>query len=337
MALSRRHVEISKPEPPIDQKEDIIAKLLAQVENSDTTDRIVRLHKIATRPLSLLTSEQCADLDAIRKLSRSAYGTDVYSTLHTKIISQFGEGIVYQPNTVGSWFMGCMVSNNLTQISPDVNPGCALTCADSLPPPGKTWGFCSQNVVWCVWASQSVARNSRRASGRIHIDHSGDDNFDFIYITYIPSSSRAILYVDYKTYDEFPGFTRHEKARLIHRMKITDVKLLSYDFEDNSVEYKDLLGKPIKVLGIKPRADPRDNETVAQRTARRARVAKKMGVPVNTDSDSPMTWQQAVTLAVALAVLVILGICAGFVISHLRSRAVVRKLNGGRLATRRVR
>lgn len=332
MALSRRHIvpaeEPPKPEPQGPTKADIIAKLLSQVESTDTDERLARLHKIATRPLSLLSPEQCADLKTIKELSRSTYGTDAYPVLHTKVMNLFapeGRVLVYNPHTIGSFFVGCVIRNNLTEASPDLNPGCALTCGDGMPPVGKGWGFCSQNVLWCMWSSRGPARLMRRHNAtNLRMDHGNnplDDTFDFFYVTYVPSSSRAVIFLDYQTYDEFPGFTRHEKARLIHRLGITDAKLLSYDYEPNSVNYKDLIGKSIKVLSIKPRADPRDFETVAQRTARRAKIAKKSGTTNSVDTSGPMTWQEATTLAIALALLVLLVISAAFLISHIQKAA----------------
>lgn len=330
MALARRHIlrdeDLQKPEP---KKEDVLGKLLLEVDSPNTIARLERLNKIATRPLSLLNPEQCADLEAIRKLARSTYGTPIYATLHEKVTSLFapeGRVTIYQPHTIGSFFTSCITPNNLTEIAPDLNPGCALTCPGALPSPDKTWNFCSQNVLWCRWAVSSDARNSRHAAQRLQVDHSNnplDQTFDFIFITYIPSSPRAVIFMDYQTYDEFPGFTRHEKARLIHRLGITDVKLLSYDFAPDSMNYKDLLGKTIKVIAIKPRADPRDNESPAQRLARRSKMMKT-AAPAST-RDSAMTWQEAAALAVALTLLVLLGISAGFLISHIRKSIVTSR------------
>jgi hypothetical protein len=104
-------------------------------------------------------------------------------------------------------------------------------------------------------------------------------------------------------------------------MKITDIKLLSYDRDTNSTMYKDLLGETTKVLALKPRADPRDNETVAQRTARRAAISKTVSPPSTSTSDSPMAWQEATSLAVALVLFVLITFCAG-VVMHKISLAI---------------
>lgn len=320
--------DLPKQEPPEPSKEEllenVVKNLMVQIDDPQTKSRIERLKMIATRPLSLLSAEQCSDLDAIRKLTKNAYGTSVYDALHTLVTSSFNTSTIYSPHTVGSFFTGCITPTNLGEIA-DVNPGCALLCSDlSMPPPGQKWGFCSQNVVWCMLSSTAEARNTRRVTGPhipIRSDHSGTtlpEKFDFIYMTYIPSSTKAILFVNYKTYDEFPGFTLHEKARLIHRMRITDIKLLSYELEAPNV-YKDLIGSVSKVHKLKGRADPLDSETPAQRAARRASLNKNKASVIATDDESPITWDTAAVLSFALMMLVLLGIAAFVTITKLRS------------------
>ncbi len=317
-------------------KDEMIATWTTEINSEQTLGRLTRLHLIATRPLSLLSTEQCTDLDSIRKLSRATYNTPAYSLLHARVMSLFTSDIVYQPHTVGAFFVGCITPTNLSDITSDVNQGCSLLCSDaSLPPPDGPWGFCSQNVLWCVLSSSAVAKNARRALHNpagsrsirpfVEIDAgSSPEAFDFIYITHIPSSSKAILFVDYPSYDAFPGFTRHEKARLMYRMDITDIKLLSYERDPlittSRMAYKDLIGRVVKIHSIKARPDPRDNETIAQRTARRA-IAAKTSTPTSMydDSSSALSWYQAIGLAFSLLLVVILGICCGFLISILRT------------------
>lgn len=231
MALSRRR--ILTPE----KKEDPVDKLMIEVNSDDLEVKLVRLYAIATRPLSLLSTEECADLESVRKLSRLTYDTPAYTVLHSRVMKLFAPDNtprLFAPHTVGSFFVGCITPTNLAEIAPDVNAGCSLLCSDGLPPADKTknWGFCGQNVLWCMNSSQAEARNARNAAA-VRIDHSAKDVFDFFYLTHIPSSSKAIIFMDYGSYADFPGFTKHEKARLIYRMNITDVKLLSYDYGPN--------------------------------------------------------------------------------------------------------
>lgn len=337
MALLRRRIlipsDIEEEKKPEESSSTTLAKLIEQAGSADTINKIEKLHKIATRPLSLLTSEQCEDLDYIRKLSLSCYDTEAYSILHSEVTKLFNSSVRYSPHTVGSFFVGCMVPSNLSDVAPDVNPGCSLMCsASGLPPSKKKWGFCSQNVLWCILSSSATAKNARSASDQniVEVDSGGGGagSFDFIYMTHIPSSSKAVIFVDYKTYEDFPGFTRYEKARLIYRMKITDIKLLSYDHDEEKMVYRDLIGKAIKVQKIKSRADPRDNETVEERTKRRAQVAKQTAEalsimhPTGCNSEViPIDWKTATILAVALLLLIILGLCASFAVSSLTRKS----------------
>lgn len=388
MALSRRRMTrtastdaqiksdlLGEEEPrKMESETDILGKIIEEVNSTETADRLSRLFAIASRPLVLLTNEQCADLAAIRKLSRLAYGTLAYSEFHSRVmrifsppvstaslpVSSDGSGTSvlppsYSPHTVGSFFVGCVTPNNLNTAVPGISQGCTLLCADSLPPPmtdpvqraisgtslqnatNPTWGFCSQNVIWCLLSSSTVAKNLRDASKSHQTDSlskvvdigAGPESFDFVYLTYLPSISKAILFVDYSSHDSFPGFTRHEKARLIHRMHINEVKLLSYS--GDATNYTDLIGRTILVQNIKSRSDPRDSETSTQRANRRLKSSMdsadknsvSMGILAAHNSDSAMTWQTGVILGFALVLLfaiVFLAVFAGIRIPSLFRR-----------------
>ncbi len=326
MALSRRHLLSTKPEasPPSDT-----------VNSPETIARLERLHRIASLPISLLSPEQCQDLEAVRKLARETYSTPSYRELHSRVTTLFSSTPVQEvlPHTVVAFFIGCITPTNISEAVPDVNAGCSLLCSDGLPPPDKPWGFCSQNVLWCLLSSSSTARNSRSSAQTnsrtlVNINYQGTtlpESFDFIFMTHVPSSSKAVLFIDYQSYDDFPGFTRQEKARLIYQLHITDVKLLSYEKEDSTlrtnamfgVTYKDLIGKAVKVHALKSRADPRDSETPAEREARRAKIPPIVRTPER--DETPVSWQHATMLAFALFVMVIMAVAAGFAIRSMRS------------------
>lgn len=283
------------------------------------------LHKIEMRPIALLTAEECSNLDNIRQYARELYGTPEYNVFHSHILEIFTVDI-YPPHTVGSFFTGCVTPTNISSAVADVNPGCSLLCSsDSLPSPQSSWGFCSQNVIWCVLSSSSIAKNLAAANiaGRnntgtyVHVDASSSSSgvspqdlgsYDFIHLTRVPTSSKAILLVDFPSYDEFTGFTKREKARLIHRLHINNIKLLSYD-KITATEYKDLIGKTVRVIDIKTRPDIRDSEIRPRITA--ATTVKNVITPsvLAPDDSLPMDLYQKASLGIMLSLFIALIFC----------------------------
>lgn len=319
MALSRRRmIERTQEAGPTDDELRAQATTLMSIEvnSEETQGRLTRLYQIAKRPISLLSTEQCSDLDIVRKLARRTYGTSAYNELHSQVMTLFAEAGSYLPHTVGSFFIGCVTPTNIDSAVPDVNRGCSLLCGDALPPPTipgapSSWGFCSQNVIWCLLSSSSMAKNilaSQQSENRPlprtgivdHTTSTDPESYDFIRLTILGTSSKAILFLDVPTYDAFNGFTRHEKARLLYRLNISDVKLLSYD--KNGTNYTDLLGKTIRVQDIKQRPDVRDAEP-------RPMVAIRQPVKLQPEQgDVPLSWSQAIPLAVAMVLFILLGV-----------------------------
>lgn len=283
----------------------------------DDENRLKRLFEIRKLPISLLSKTQCQDIDDLQKTARDKYTSEYYRVLYNKIIEDFNEEN-YQPHTVGAFLIGCMKPTNLQEIS-EVNRGCSLLCTGSLPLPyelatKEKWGFCSQNVILCV-SNKSKFADTVRASGDktylskplIPINNKDPDAFEFIPMVSINSSSKAILFVDFASYDEFPGFNYKEKAYLLHRLFISDIKLLSYS-KDGS-EYKDLLGggKILRVHELKKRPEIPHEESSFSSSAIITKSSERI---IAADEHVDLSWSHLTVLFSAFCVLAILVIFA---------------------------
>lgn len=266
--------------------------------DSSTKQIIEELYKSANHPVLTLSDEDNKKIEVIRELSHKTYGTLTYDKLYSYAKDIFcADGVKYRPHTVGSYFIGCSVKTNIKESTQNVNPGCSVLCAGSLPVPKslidkdkEQWGFCSQNVIWCLSTADEYQRKVRISRtithGMVEQTHLADNPtyldrvkpedqvFEFSFLTHISASTKALLFVNYNSYEEFPGFTEREKSRLINHMGVTDVKLLSYNMDGTN--YKDLVGNPIKVFSLKTRTE-----------------GKNLGVFTKRDENSPQVRSKA--------------------------------------------
>lgn len=269
-----------------------------------TLERLKRLSFITTRPLALLNTEQIDDLESIRKQASELYNTAGYSIFHTEVTKLFGASTSHAPHTVGSYFMGCSTGLT-TPPNSEMNAGCALLCAGSLPPLIATgdhkWGFCSQNVIWCLPSNSLRAQQLRENPIGVTLDTSTAGGFDFIFMTRVTESSKAVLFVEYDAYNAFPGFSKLEKARLVQRMHIHNVKLLSAAITDG--QHADLIGRAIEVTSLKERSGILP---VSSTGAQQQDDAMRGDTAVMKPSVASMPWEQIAFLALVLSFLLIL-------------------------------
>lgn len=301
MSLTRRkHSSILVGET-IDQEEEKLDKLFA----------------IKHKPLSTLTTEECSLLDDVRKTARHLYSSSQknYEQFFNEIVKRSiqEESSPPKAHTVGAFLTGCLAETNIMNAVDGVNKGCSLLCYDSLPTP--KWGFCSQSVILCVTNNSEFAKVVRSYGNKtflrgplIPINTTDEHAFEFIMLTNVSSSSRAILFVDFLTYNDFPGFTRREKGFLMYRMHINNVKLLSYD-KENASEYKDLLeGKVLRVHELKSRPEIVEQPLISTPIEPSAMMSGKKQVvsTLRSDDQQPLSWSQATILFIALSLLAII-------------------------------
>jgi hypothetical protein len=296
MDLRRRPYRFAEQESviPVPTPEELltaaIEKLTIEVNSEAVVTRLERLKQVASRPIPLLSPEHAVDLEAMKKLSRSAYGTPAYALLYAHVLRIFGPEKTAEPFTVGAFFIGSSIPTNLTTVLSDVNVGCSLLASNGLAPSEGKWSFCNQNVIWCLLSSTSMARNSKQ--------YSFADGYCFIRMNNISSSNKAILFVDSDSYDSFPGFSKREKSYLMNQMRLYNVKLLS---TEQGVSYTDLIGKTIKVQALKTRAEK-------PRSRRQSGTNKVQS-----------SWKEAFTIMLMLLVLVVVVICAVKMIRSMRA------------------
>ncbi len=246
MALSKKRMMSNVV--PIN-KQDMKDK--KEIELKEFEERVSGVFKFASSPVALLPEKERQSFDQIKETVKKYYQTDEYEDFYNVVTKYFNTESQpsdnYNPKSVGSYFTGCLIPTNIEGATEGVNNGCALLCAGSMPLPRRmnTVNFCSQNVIWCLHRINEV-RDINNVRG----------TFEFLFLTKVSGSNDAILFLTYTSYEDFPGFTESEKD-ILTKLRIFNVKLLSYD--KTGTEYKDLVGRVLKVSEIKTR----DSEAIA--------------------------------------------------------------------------
>jgi hypothetical protein len=181
----------------------------------------VRAMKInANTPIADLMGQEEAVFKRLVGIVRELYDIpDEYNKLQEVVGSEFGaqRGIV--PGTVGAYFGGCIVNQ-------DISPrGCSAICAGSIP-----LGFETENLTsHCGHPVFLTTFEAGRGYTFTQMNQSDDD------------TGRAIVYVNSENMDKFEGFSSSEKQSLVAR-NIEKVQLMKYVRSTNqSVSLSDWL------------------------------------------------------------------------------------------------
>jgi hypothetical protein len=149
------------------------------------------------------------------------HGSDAYIQFMEIVSEYFSNVEQIRPGTIGAYCYGCQ--NGRSE--------CSHICAGSAPAADENFSFCHESVI--------VG------------DYNGYD-FDFTAMR-IGDSSETYLYVNFDSYDSFPGFTRREIEALEKDYHCSSVYLRGYS--NSSTEYFELLNESIMISNIKIRVD----------------------------------------------------------------------------------
>lgn len=276
MALSKRRMlanaavinnMATKPQSPTNMQHEI----------EEFDKKINQLLPFSSRPIASLPENEKEIFEEVRNTVRKYYHTDHYAQIYSTALKHFPETSpppTFLPKTVGSYFTGCLIQTNI-----DASPGCSLLCAGSMPLPSSnssSWSFCSQNVIWCLLNIDVPPSNANEVK-----NISGD--FEFLFLTRISGSPNAVLFLNYPSYDEFPGFTETEKS-ILKKLKIFNIRLLSYD--KTGTDYTELSGGNLMKL----------NEVKTRNEDVKARAPKAVVDKLMSTAD-PVTASKAIVSA----------------------------------------
>ncbi len=167
---------------------------------------------------------------------RLLYGTNYYEHLHKKVERYFGDLDRVRPGTVGGYFGGCLASTSF-----DNHPGCAVSCAGSVPRPKdeEGWSFCDKAVIF-------ADREKDGYKFSVLKEPEYDDELDPCYI-----------FVEHTDLHDFEGFSREEKDELL-RMGVDNLYLIGCD--SNGTEYINLYDEVCQLKDVKHRRSTNVNE-----------------------------------------------------------------------------
>lgn len=103
--------------------------------------------------------------------------------------------------------------------------------------------------------SLSVNNEINTCSNILYYLYFINNEFKIINLTPDLKEGTVYFFVNYKTYDSFPGFSKKEKYHLIEKENLDEIRLISY--YDN--QYFDLVGEPIKIKFVKNRTEKTDS------------------------------------------------------------------------------
>ena len=188
-----------------------------------------------------LVGQDKEDFDTVVSYVHLLYETSYYSSLYEKVRKHFDSVISVKPGTIGAYFAGCLISakeDNSSSSKVNVNPGCNISCAGSIPLPKdeEGWSFCDKAVI---------------------LAEKGETGYIFSIVK--PANSEeemdpAYLFVDSKSLHEFKGFSKEEKDQ-IRALGCKKVKMVGYSSSFEDVTYSDLYREPKAVHEIKHRSD----------------------------------------------------------------------------------
>lgn len=157
-----------------------------------------------TQQIRALDKDDDAKFKRLVTRVRSVYESpDEYDKLQKMVVESFGKQADIKPGTVNAYFVGCLADS---KIQPK---GCNPLCAGAMPLAREAVGnnsFCE----YPVFVAETV-------NGRSVITK----------MSTVEDMSKAIVYVDASSSDDFSGFTEEERSALSSQ-GVESVKLVNY-------------------------------------------------------------------------------------------------------------
>lgn len=115
------------------------------------------LDKLVLKTDTLLSDLDPSDKDdfkSIESICRNLRGDSTYDIILTEILTVFASCTKVRPGTVGAYFKGCFLDNNLPS---DISPSCSQNCIGSLQPNVGTPGYTEcENLIVSINANNEL-------------------------------------------------------------------------------------------------------------------------------------------------------------------------------------
>ena len=192
-------------------EEDELLKIISNLRDSEYIS------------LKKLSGSLKNDFETLNKYIGLTYQTNIYPTLKKMIDDQFENIESLTPGSIGAFFRGSALKNNMD------HQECGVLSAGSIPTEDNNWNQCKNTVILAVKTSYG---------------------YDFSLLKMGEDPSHGYVHVKHDSYEDFDGFNSEEKKKL-KKYGLEYVYLHGY--EDDPTKQKDLVGNAINVDEIKGR------------------------------------------------------------------------------------
>lgn len=176
-----------------------------------------------------LKSHDRKNFNTAVKLIEKYYNSKHYVVFYENVLKYFKHINFVEKNTVGSYFAGCIVSNNFEN-------SCSATCAGAIQTP--------ENI-----------NNGTVCDKQVMFAEKKDNGYNFSSINHtVISDENIYVFVDDMTLESFKGFSLSEKQKM-KEIGVKKIFLVGYDEKNNSNTYKNLYDDFLTLDQIKTRDD----------------------------------------------------------------------------------
>lgn len=206
---------------------------LLKQDFENISNDLTTLRSHASDQIKSLTGELKKKMDKMINLNDTLYNDEEgYNTLYNLVQQKFGDITEIEPGTVAAYFVGCFLAVRSANL-PNIPNSCLPSCKDSIIPKSEIlnskWFPCDQTSILATFIN---------------------GKFNFITYNEVPGSPKALLFINYPSLQQFPGFTTAEKKQLT-TMGIQEVKIIG----TNGGKYTQLTDY-VPVSSLKSRPDP---------------------------------------------------------------------------------
>jgi hypothetical protein len=166
---------------------------------------VTSVHEVQDMMIRNLKGDKDALFKRLVSTVRTLYESpDEYERFHKMVVDEFGESDSVTPGTVRAYFTGCLSKSTV------LPKGCNPVCAGSMPLPRELEGE-NSNCEFPIFITSNV-------NGKTVITKMND----------VEDMSKAIVYVDANTPEEFAGFTKSEIDSFVSQ-GVESMRLISKD------------------------------------------------------------------------------------------------------------
>nr|QBK91130.1 MAG: uncharacterized protein LCPAC202_01040 [Pithovirus LCPAC202] len=214
---------------------------LALAEN-EIKDLLNDLYSYKSTLINDLNKETAVKFTRLINYVTLLYDTPEYDTFYQWVVAKFKDQRKIIPATVGGYLIGCTVSTSFSHST----PGCAISCAGSMPRPQGDHSFkhCTHTVLMGTFSDSgyrfTILRRAKNTS-----DH-----------------ENAYLYLEIDGPGDYHGFTEAEKKNLM-ATGVKRVKL--YGYREDGTTYTELTSDLVPVENLKSRSSIQNRKTSTKR------------------------------------------------------------------------